>query len=71
MIEGGVSPLQLEKHILLKRVYQKYETWNIDMEPPKPNSLEKHMGHSPPYIKNLYHQRRLEVGLDTPLKIPK
>jgi hypothetical protein len=48
MTKGGVSPFQLEKHIPLKWVYQKYEIWNIDTELPKPNSLEKHMGHNPP-----------------------
>jgi hypothetical protein len=40
MTKGGVGPFQPEKHILPKQVYQIYETCNIDMEPPKPNSLE-------------------------------
>jgi len=39
---------QLEKHTLSKWVYWKYEIWNIDMEPIKPNSLRKQMGHNLP-----------------------
>jgi hypothetical protein len=46
MIKGGVGPPQLEKHIPPKWVYQKYKTWRTNMEPPKPNSLEKQMGHN-------------------------
>jgi hypothetical protein len=41
MTKEGVGPPQLEKHTHPKWVYRKYETLNIDMEPPKPNSLEK------------------------------
>jgi hypothetical protein len=41
MIEGGVSPLQPKKHKPPKQVYPKYETWNTNTEPPKPNSLKK------------------------------
>jgi hypothetical protein len=48
MIEGGVGPPQLEKHIPSKWVDQTHETWIIDMESPKPNSLEKKMGHNLP-----------------------
>jgi hypothetical protein len=39
---------QPEKHTPSKQVDQKYETWIIDMESSKPNSLEKKMGHNPP-----------------------
>jgi hypothetical protein len=38
----------LEQHTLPKQIYWKYETENTKMEPPKPNSLEKQMGHNPP-----------------------
>jgi hypothetical protein len=48
MIVRGMGPLQPEKHIPPKRIYRKYETWSINMEPPKPNSLEKQMGHNLP-----------------------
>jgi hypothetical protein len=41
MIEGGVGPLQPDKHTPPKQVYRKYKTWNTNTEPPKPNSLEK------------------------------
>jgi len=41
MTKGGVGPFQLEKHILPKWVYKKYGTWSINIEPPKPNSLER------------------------------
>jgi hypothetical protein len=41
MTNISVGPPQLEKHIIPKWVYQKYETYNINMEPPEPNSLEK------------------------------
>jgi hypothetical protein len=39
---------QSEKHIPPKWVYQNYETYNKNMEPPKPKSLEKQMGHNLP-----------------------
>jgi hypothetical protein len=41
MIEVGVGPFQLKKHIPPKQAYRKYETWNANMKPPKPNFLEK------------------------------
>jgi hypothetical protein len=40
MIKVGVGPLQPKKHTPPKQVYRKYETWSIDMEPLKPNSLD-------------------------------
>jgi hypothetical protein len=46
MTKGGVGPLQPKKHIPPKWIYQIYKIWSIDMEPPKPNSLEKQMGQS-------------------------
>jgi hypothetical protein len=46
MTERGVGPLQPKKHILPKWVYRKYEIWSIDMEPPKPNSLENKLNGS-------------------------
>jgi hypothetical protein len=48
MIERNVGPFQPEKHTLPKRTYQTYETYNINMEPPKPNSLEKQIRHNLP-----------------------
>jgi hypothetical protein len=41
MIERGVGPFQPDKHTPPKWLYQKYETWNANMEPLKPNSLKK------------------------------
>jgi hypothetical protein len=41
MIEIDVDPPQPEKHIPPKWVYQKYETYSINTEPPEPKSLEK------------------------------
>jgi len=46
MTKGGVGFIQLKKNIPPKRVYQKYETLNTNMEPPKHNSIEKQMGHT-------------------------
>jgi hypothetical protein len=40
MTKGSVGLRQPKKHNILKQVYQKYKTWNTNMEPPKPNSLE-------------------------------
>jgi hypothetical protein len=40
MTKGSVGFLQAMKHIPLEYVYQKYETWNTNMEAQKPNSLE-------------------------------
>jgi len=34
MTKGGTSPLHHEEHTLPKGVYKKYETLNMDMEPP-------------------------------------
>jgi hypothetical protein len=48
MIERGVGPPQPKKHIPSKWVYEKYKTWIKNMEPPKPNFLEKKMGQDPP-----------------------
>jgi hypothetical protein len=48
MTEASVGLLQFEKHIPPKWVYQKYETYDTNMEPSKPNSLEKQMGHNSP-----------------------
>jgi len=48
MIETSVGPPQSKKHTHPKWVYKKYETYNTNMESPKPNSLEKPMGHNPP-----------------------
>jgi hypothetical protein len=48
MIEASVGPPQSKKHTHPKWVYRKYETCNTNMESPKPNSLEKPMGHNPP-----------------------
>jgi hypothetical protein len=36
MIETSVGPFQLEKHTPSKWVYQKYETYNTNMEPHNP-----------------------------------
>jgi hypothetical protein len=40
MTKGNVGLFQPKKHTLLKQVYQKYETWRTNMEPPKANSLK-------------------------------
>jgi hypothetical protein len=68
MIEGDAGPFQPKKHTPPKQVYWKHETWNINIEPPKPNSLKKQMGHNPPKIKGLYHQRKSIVGPNTLLR---
>jgi hypothetical protein len=34
------------------------------MEPSKPNSPKKHMGHNFPYKKGLYHQRIFVIEFD-------
>jgi hypothetical protein len=41
MIKESVGLPQLEKHTFPKQVYQKYKTLSTNMEPQKPNSLEK------------------------------
>jgi len=46
MIKRGVGPLQPKKHTFVKQLYQRYEKWSIDVEPPKPNSLKRQMGHN-------------------------
>jgi len=38
------------------------------MEPSKPNSQKKHMGHNFPYKKGLYHQRILVIEFDALLR---
>jgi len=38
------------------------------METPKPNSLEKQMGHKPPQIKCLYHQKKVVIEPDALLR---
>jgi hypothetical protein len=48
MTKAGGGSFQPKKHTPPKYVYQKYETWNINIEPLKPNSFEKQMGHNPP-----------------------
>jgi hypothetical protein len=67
MIEGGVSPLQPKKHTPPKRIYTIY----TNTKPPKPNLLEKQMGHNPPYIKGLYQQRKLVIKPNASLIGPK
>jgi hypothetical protein len=44
MSKGGADPPQLEKHTPPKLVYRKYETWNTNMEPPKPQLPRKSNG---------------------------
>jgi hypothetical protein len=41
MIKRGVGPPQLGKHTPPKWVYQIYETYSTNMEPPKSNFVEK------------------------------
>jgi hypothetical protein len=48
MIKASMGPPKLEKHTFPKQAYRKYETWNTNTKPPKPNSLEKKMKHNPP-----------------------
>jgi hypothetical protein len=47
MIEGGVGLLQPNKHIFPKRFIENKKLGTHIM-PPKPNSLEKQMGHNSP-----------------------
>jgi len=48
MTERGVGSLQFEKHTLSKGVYQRYETYNENMKPPKSNFLKKQIEHNLP-----------------------
>jgi hypothetical protein len=48
MTETNVGLPQPKKHILPKWVYQKFETLRTNMEPLKPNSPKKQMGHNLP-----------------------
>jgi hypothetical protein len=57
LLKGG-GALQPKKHTFPKWVYQIYETWSTNMEPPKHNSLERQMRHNPPQIKKTYTTKR-------------
>ncbi len=41
MTKASVGPLQPKKHIPPKQIYQKYKTYNTNMNPLETNSLNK------------------------------